>query len=104
MALQGIDAWRTSAAARRAAHGLAAFGCARVLHVPGADADDSAGDRNHVGGVWTANRLPMSQSPLPMLSTSFTGFGAGLPSGQPPAGADHGVSSAGVLTVRRYPR
>jgi hypothetical protein len=33
-------------AARRAAHSLAASGYARVLHVPGADADTEAGDRN----------------------------------------------------------
>jgi hypothetical protein len=33
-------------AARRAAHGLAALGRARVFHVPGADADANAGDRN----------------------------------------------------------
>jgi hypothetical protein len=33
-------------AARRAAHGLAALGRARVLHVPGANADADAGDRN----------------------------------------------------------
>jgi hypothetical protein len=31
-------------AARRAAHSLAASGRARLLHVPGADADASAGD------------------------------------------------------------
>jgi hypothetical protein len=35
-------------AARRAAHGLAALGRARVLHVPGADGDDSAGDRSYL--------------------------------------------------------
>jgi hypothetical protein len=35
-------------AARRAAHGLAAIGRARVLHVPGADGNDNAGDRNHL--------------------------------------------------------
>jgi hypothetical protein len=35
-------------AARRAAHSLAALGRARVLHVPGADADDNAGDRNYL--------------------------------------------------------
>jgi Sigma-70, region 4 len=35
-------------AARRAAHSLAAVGLARVLHVPGADADDDAGDRTHL--------------------------------------------------------
>jgi hypothetical protein len=35
-------------AARRAAHGLAASGRAQVRHVPGADADDSAGDRNYL--------------------------------------------------------
>ena len=35
-------------AARRAAHGLAALGRARVLHVPGADADANAGDRNYL--------------------------------------------------------
>ena len=35
-------------AARRAAHGLAALGRARVLHVPGADGNDDAGDRNHL--------------------------------------------------------
>jgi hypothetical protein len=33
-------------AARRAAHSLAALGRARVLHVPGADVDANAGDRN----------------------------------------------------------
>ena len=33
-------------AARRAAHSRAALGNARVLRVPGADADDNAGDRN----------------------------------------------------------
>ena len=32
-------------AARRAAHSLAALGCARVLQVPGEDTDDNAGDR-----------------------------------------------------------
>ena len=35
-------------AARRAAHSLAALGRARVLHVPGADADDDAGDRSYL--------------------------------------------------------
>jgi len=35
-------------AARRAAHGLAALGRARVHHVPGADADNNAGDRNYL--------------------------------------------------------
>ena len=35
-------------AARRAAHGLAALGRAKVLHVPGFDADASAGDRNYL--------------------------------------------------------
>jgi hypothetical protein len=35
-------------AARRAAHGLAALGRARVLHVPGADPDAKAGDRNYL--------------------------------------------------------
>jgi hypothetical protein len=35
-------------AARRAAHSLAALGRARVLHVPGADADDNAGDRSYL--------------------------------------------------------
>lgn len=35
-------------AARRAAHSLAALGRARVLHVPGADADDNAGDRTYL--------------------------------------------------------
>jgi Sigma-70, region 4 len=35
-------------AARRAAHSLAALGRARAFYVPGADADDNAGDRNHL--------------------------------------------------------
>jgi hypothetical protein len=35
-------------AARRAAHGLAAQGRAQVLPVPGADADDNAGDRTYL--------------------------------------------------------
>jgi hypothetical protein len=35
-------------AARRAAHRLAAVGGAQLLHVPGSDADDSAGDRNYL--------------------------------------------------------
>jgi hypothetical protein len=35
-------------AARRAAHGLAALGRARVLHLPGADAHANAGDRNYL--------------------------------------------------------
>ena len=35
-------------AARRAAHGLAASDRAQVLHVPGSDADDNAGDRNYL--------------------------------------------------------
>jgi hypothetical protein len=35
-------------AARRAAHGLGALDRARVLHVPGADADDDAGDRTYL--------------------------------------------------------
>ena len=35
-------------AARRAAHSLAASDRARVFHVPGADADDNAGDRNYL--------------------------------------------------------
>ena len=35
-------------AARRAAHSLAALGRARVLHVPGADDNDNAGDRYHL--------------------------------------------------------
>jgi hypothetical protein len=35
-------------AARRAAHSLANLGRARVLYVPGADAEDHAGDRNYL--------------------------------------------------------
>jgi hypothetical protein len=35
-------------AARRAAYSFAALGRARVLHVPGADPDDNAGDRNYL--------------------------------------------------------
>jgi hypothetical protein len=35
-------------AARRATHSLAAIGGARVLHVPGADANNSAGDRTYL--------------------------------------------------------
>jgi hypothetical protein len=35
-------------AARRAAHSLAALGRARVFHVPGADGDGDAGDRNYL--------------------------------------------------------
>ena len=35
-------------AARRAAHSLAALGRARVLHVSGADADATAGDRSYL--------------------------------------------------------
>ena len=35
-------------AARRAAHSLAALGRARVLHVPGADADANGGDRSYL--------------------------------------------------------
>jgi hypothetical protein len=35
-------------AARRAAHGLDALGRARVLHVPGADGNDNAGDRAYL--------------------------------------------------------
>jgi hypothetical protein len=35
-------------AARRAAHGLAANGRAQVLHVPGSDAGDNAGDHNYL--------------------------------------------------------
>jgi hypothetical protein len=35
-------------AARRAAHSYAALGCARVLYVPGSDADGNAGDRNYL--------------------------------------------------------
>jgi hypothetical protein len=35
-------------AARRAAHGVAAAGRASVLHLPGSDADDDAGDRNYL--------------------------------------------------------
>jgi hypothetical protein len=35
-------------AARRAAHSLAAVGRARVLHVPGTEADADAGDRNYL--------------------------------------------------------
>jgi hypothetical protein len=35
-------------AARRAAHGLAALGRARVLHVPGAKADADVGDRSYL--------------------------------------------------------
>ena len=35
-------------AARRAAHSLAALGRARVLHVPGADADADSGDRDYL--------------------------------------------------------
>ena len=35
-------------AARRAAHGLAALGRARVLHVPGAEANADVGDRNYL--------------------------------------------------------
>jgi hypothetical protein len=35
-------------AARRAAHSLTALGRARMLHVPGANADDAAGDRTYL--------------------------------------------------------
>ena len=35
-------------AARRAAHSLVTLGRARVLHVPGADGDDNAGDRTYL--------------------------------------------------------
>jgi hypothetical protein len=35
-------------AARRAAHGLAALGRARVFYVPGANVKENAGDRNHL--------------------------------------------------------
>jgi hypothetical protein len=35
-------------AARRAAHGLAGLGPARVLHVAGSDGDDNAGDRSYL--------------------------------------------------------
>jgi hypothetical protein len=35
-------------AARRAAHGLAALGRAQVLHAPGPDTNDDAGDRNYL--------------------------------------------------------
>jgi predicted DNA-binding transcriptional regulator AlpA len=35
-------------AARRAAHSLATLGRARVLHVPGSDSDDTAGDRSYL--------------------------------------------------------
>jgi len=35
-------------AARRAAHSLATLGCARVLHMPGADVDADAGDRTYL--------------------------------------------------------
>jgi hypothetical protein len=35
-------------AARRAAHGLAVLGRARVLHVAGSDGDDNAGDRSYL--------------------------------------------------------
>jgi hypothetical protein len=35
-------------AARQAAHGLAALGRARVLHVPGAEANADVGDRNYL--------------------------------------------------------
>jgi hypothetical protein len=35
-------------AARRAAHSLAVLGLCRVHHVPGADGNDDAGDRNHL--------------------------------------------------------
>ena len=35
-------------AARRAAHRLAALGRAQVLHAPGADADENAGDRSYL--------------------------------------------------------
>src|SRR5215204_5725196 len=35
-------------AARRAAHSLAALGHARVLHVPGADADNKTGNRDYL--------------------------------------------------------
>jgi hypothetical protein len=34
--------------ARRAAHSFASTGCARVLYVPGADADDASGDRSYL--------------------------------------------------------
>jgi hypothetical protein len=35
-------------AARRAAHSLAALGLGRVLHMPGADGEDDAGDRSYL--------------------------------------------------------
>jgi hypothetical protein len=35
-------------AARRAAHSLATLGRAQLLHVPGADANDNAGDRSYL--------------------------------------------------------
>jgi predicted DNA-binding transcriptional regulator AlpA len=61
-------------AARRAAHSLAALGRARVLHVPGADADDKAGDRNYL--ALAKPNLIMNDTRLRRLAVA-AGDGAG---------------------------
>jgi hypothetical protein len=55
-------------AARRAAHSLAAQGRARVLHVPGADADDNAGDRSYL--VLTKPNVIMNDTRLRGLAVA----------------------------------
>ena len=55
-------------AARRAAHGLAALGRARVLHLPGSDGDANAGDRTYL--VLARPNVIMNDSRLRRLAVA----------------------------------
>jgi hypothetical protein len=59
-------------AARRAAHGLAALGRARVLHVPGAEANADVGDRNYL--VLAKPNVIMNDIRLRGLAVAAEGF------------------------------
>jgi hypothetical protein len=59
-------------AARRAAHSLATLGRARVLHVPGADAEANAGDRNYL--VMAKHDVIMNDIRLRGLAVAAEGF------------------------------
>jgi hypothetical protein len=65
-------------AARRAAHSLAALGRASVFHVPGADGNDNAGDRNHLvlatpNVIMNHIRLPICPAHLALTELSYRG-------------------------------
>jgi hypothetical protein len=64
---------RIGDAARRADRSFAALGRARVFHLPGADADDSAGDRNYL--VLARPNVIMSDTRLRGLAVAGTDTG-----------------------------